>query len=86
VSAGAASDRQDERYYRGTILRVHAGSQTGVLRTSNGRDVPFTGRDLELVGAAGGFASLRPGLEVGFDLGRTSRGLCVSLIRVYEAP
>jgi hypothetical protein len=82
----SADSGRDERYYHGTILRVHAGSRTGVLRTSNGRDLPFTARDLELVGASRGFASLRPGLEVGFDLGRTSSGLCVSLIRVYEAP
>ena len=57
-----------------------------MLRTSNGRDVPFAARDLQVIGASNGFASLRPGLEVGFDLGRTGRGLCVSLIRVYEAP
>ena len=82
MSAAAAAD---ERYYHGTILRVHAGSRSGVLRTSGGREVPFAERDLTLVGATRGFASLRPGLTVGFDLGRTSRGLCVSLIRVYEA-
>lgn len=76
----------DERYYRGTILSVHTGSQAGLLRTSSGREVPFAARDLQLVGAPRGFATLRPGLTVGFDLGRTSRGLCVTLIRVYEAP
>jgi hypothetical protein len=83
VSGGTGGD---ERYYHGTILQLHAGSRTGVLRTSSGRAVPFAGRDLEIVGTSRGFASLRPGLEVGFDLGRNSRGLCVSLIRVYEAP
>lgn len=81
----SADPGRDERYHHGTILRVHAGSRTGVLRTSTGREVPFAARDLALVGAARGFASLRPGLAVGFDVGRTSRGLCVSLIRVYEA-
>ncbi len=76
----------DDRYYRGTILSVRAGQQVGMLRTQSGREVPFAARDVQLVGASRGFASLRPGLAVGFDLGRTSRGLCVSLIRVYEAP
>jgi len=80
----AAAPKTDERYYRGTILSVHPGQQVGVLRTSSGREVAFAARDLQLVGAARGFASLRPGLSVGFDLGRTSRGLCVSLIRLYE--
>ncbi len=74
------------RYYRGTILEVHPGSRTGWLRTERGRDVPFAAATLVLLGPHRGFAELRPGQRVGFDLGRTSRGLCVSTIRVYEAP
>ena len=73
-----------DRYYRGTIMRVHLGSRTGWLRTSRGRELPFTGRDLQLIGTDAGFAALRVGQTVGFDLGRTSRGLCVTTIRVYE--
>ena len=75
-----------ERYYQGTILRVYPGSRTGTLRTGKGREVPFAADDLELVGTSRGFSTLRPGLRVGFDLGRTSRGLCVTTIRVYETP
>ena len=71
-------------YYRGTIVRVHPGSRTGWLRTSRGREVPFNGRDVQLLGTEGGFAALRVGQIVGFDLGRTSRGLCVTTIRVYD--
>jgi hypothetical protein len=73
-----------DRYYQGTIVRVNAGSRTGWLRTSRGRELPFNGRDVQLIGAPAGFASLRVGLAVGFDLGRTSSGLCVTAIRVYE--
>lgn len=73
----------DDRYYQGTILRLSVGSRTGWLRSASGRDFPFAAADLALVGAPLGFGSLREGLRVGFDLGRTSRGLCVSVIRVY---
>jgi hypothetical protein len=73
-----------DRYYRGTIIRVNVGSRTGWLRTNRGRELPFTGRDLLVLGSPAGFAALRVGLTVGFDLGRTSRGLCVTTIRVYE--
>jgi cold shock CspA family protein len=73
-----------ERYYQGTILRVYPGSRTGWLSTAKGREVSFVARDLQLLGAAQGFSTLRAGLRVGFDLGRTSRGLCVTTIRVYE--
>ena len=75
-----------DRYYRGTIVRVQPGSRTGWLRTDNGRDLPFAAADLTLLGTSEGFPALRAGLRVGFDLGRTSRGLCVTTIRVYEAP
>lgn len=75
-----------ERYYQGTIVAVHPGSRTGWLRTDHGREIPFAAPTLTLLGTDRGFAALRPGLHVGFDLGRTSRGLCVSAIRVYEAP
>jgi hypothetical protein len=74
------------RYYDGIIVSVHPGSRTGWLRTMKGRDVPFAARDLQLLGASEGFSELRAGLRVGFDLGRTSRGLCATTIRVYEAP
>jgi hypothetical protein len=74
------------RYYQGTIIRVHAGSRTGWLRSDHGREIPFAESSMQLVGATEGFAALRPGLRVGFDLGRTSHGLCVTMIRVYEAP
>jgi hypothetical protein len=73
-----------DRYYQGTILRLNPGSRTGSVRTAKGREIPFAARDLVLVGAAGGFDVLREGLHVGFDLGRTSSGLCVTVIRVYE--
>jgi hypothetical protein len=75
-----------ERYYQGTILSLHPGSETGWLRSDKGREIPFAGRDLQLIGTTRGFAALRVGLRVGFDLGRDSRGLCATTIRVYEAP
>jgi hypothetical protein len=73
-----------DRYYQGTIVRLNPGSRTGWLRSSRGRELPFVDRDVQLIGAEDGFASLRVGLVVGFDLGRTSSGLCATTIRVYE--
>lgn len=75
----------EDRFYRGTITAVQPGSRTGWLRSERGRDLPFASAHLTLLGSAS-FADLRPGLRVGFDVGRTSRGLCVTTIRVYEAP
>lgn len=83
MSADAASF--ESRYCRGTISVVHSGSRAGWLPTENGRDFPFAAAHPRLLGAQR-FAVLRPGLRVGFDLGRNERGLCVTTIRVYETP
>jgi hypothetical protein len=83
VVAGA---EDSERYYRGTIACLNPGSRTGSVRSLKGRDFPFAARDLIVVGAARGFDALHEGLRVGFDVGRTSSGLCVTVIRVYERP
>lgn len=83
--AEAAESGEHDRYYQPSILRVHTGSRTGRLRTTRGRDVPFDARHVQILGTTGGFATLVPGRRVGFDLGRTSRGLCVTTIRVYES-
>jgi cold shock CspA family protein len=63
---------------------VYPGGTSGVLRTGNGRDIPFTARDVRILGTTRGLATLREGMNVGFDLGRTSGGLRVTTIRVYD--
>jgi hypothetical protein len=67
-------------------MRLYPGSRTGVVRTSTGRDVPFAVDDVRILGTEAGFAALREGMPVGFDLGRTSRGLRVTVIRVFARP
>lgn len=76
----------EDRFYQGTIVRVHAGSRSGVLRTGNGREVLFAAADVQILGTPRGFAALHEDMRVGFDLGRTSRGLRVTTIRVYDDP
>jgi len=83
---GAASRGDDtvrSRFYVGRIVRLFPGSRSGVVRTGSGRDVAFDLAGARLVGADAGFAGLREGMEVGFDLGWTARGVRVTLIRVF---
>jgi len=77
-----AEDPRD-RFYRGVLVRLRPGSHTGVVRTGSGRDVEFALRDIRLLGSSDGFAGLREGMEVGFDLGWTSRGVRVTLLKVF---
>lgn len=80
----ADSEASEDSFYQGTIIRVHPGSRSGVLRTGNGREVAFAVPDVLILGTAHGFAALREGMRVGFDLGRTSRGLRVTTIRIRD--
>lgn len=75
-------DPPAEQYYRGTIIRVNYGSGSGMLRTGNGREVRFVMPFVELIGVKR-VEELTEGMEVGFDLGWTARGLRVTKIRVY---
>jgi len=90
VSDGASRDDGDipaddprARFYVGTIVRLHPGSRSGVVRTGSGREVPFVVMGVRFLGD-GGFGALREGMQVGFDVGWTSRGVRVTTIRIFD--
>lgn len=68
------------RYYQGQIRQLKRGSETGVVRSSTGRDIPFVFRFVESRGALRYFSDLREGMAVGFDVGWTSSGLRVTVL------
>jgi hypothetical protein len=71
-------------YYRGVITRVYYGSESGTLRSEGtGREYRFRYPFVEIRGAIPRIDGLREGMAVGFDLGWTSRGRRVTVIRVY---
>lgn len=73
------------QYYRGVIERVYYGTESGTLRSEgSGRVYQFRASSLEIRGPIPRVDGLREGMTVGFDLSRTSRGVRVSVIRVYE--
>lgn len=74
-----------QRFYQGVITRVYYGSQTGTLRSDGtGREYRFKAPFVDVVGAVARIDGLREGMRVGFDLGWTSSGPRVTLIRVYD--
>ena len=73
-----------DRYYRGTIARVYYGSETGTLISdTSGREYHFKFPFVQIIGPIPRVDGLRVGMQVGFDVGWTSRGLRVTVIRVY---
>lgn len=84
VASPSATIAGPERYYRGVITRVYYGSESGVLRSeATGREYPFRAPFVDIQGAIPRIDGLREGMSVGFDLGWTSRGQLVTLIRVF---
>jgi hypothetical protein len=79
-------DSAVDKFYRGTIVRLFRGSQRGVVRSQRGREIPFRFSSVVTTGPLRRFDSLREGMEVGFDVGWTSKGLCVTVLRVLEPP
>ena len=82
--AGETPTDPDARYYRGVISRVYYGSESGTLVSeATGREYQFKFPFVEIIGPIPRIDGLREGMSVGFDLGWTSRGRRVTVIRVY---
>jgi len=73
-----------EKYYIGTIVRLYAGSERGVVRSATGREIPFKFAHVTMVGARRHFHDLQEGATVGYDVSWTSRGLRVSVLRLPD--
>ena len=82
--AAPGGDAPADHYYRGVISRVYYGSESGTLRAdASGREYRFKFPFVEVRGPIPRIDGLREGMRVGFDLGWTSRGIRVTLIKVY---
>lgn len=71
-------------FYHGTILRLSPKKNRGMVRTSSGREIPFSYDHLELSGPVKHPRELREGLVVGYDMSWTSSGLRVTKIKTYR--
>ena len=72
------------KFYRGTVLKLSRGAQRGTIRSDSGRNIPFMFTHVTMVGPHQRFDDLHEGLEVGYDVSWTSRGLRVSVIRIPD--
>lgn len=72
------------RFYSGVIAEVNWGRGTGVVRSGNGRDIPFDFPLVVIVGERRRIEHLHPGMRVGFDVGRTSKGLRITHLKIFD--
>jgi hypothetical protein len=79
-----AADEPRDKFYRGRIKKLFLGTEMGIVRSGNGRELPFTFRHVTMVGNARRFDELREGMSVGFDVGWTSKGLVVTVLQTDD--
>jgi hypothetical protein len=82
-------EESSDLFYRGILLHFARGTGMGVVRsTRTGREVPFELVHVRVLGPEGAPAygdELHEGMEVGYDVGWTSRGLRVTKLFAVRA-
>ncbi len=78
-------DRLHDRFYQGVIHKIASGHETGVVLSDSGKEIPFVFPLLRLIGAPRlDIRFLTEGMRVGFDVGWTSDGLRISVLKIYD--
>lgn len=73
-----------DNFYHGVIKRLFRGAEGGIVRSATGREIPFTFLHVTMLGTQRRFEDLHEGMAVGFDVGWTSSGLRVTVLRVDD--
>lgn len=84
MSDESAEPEDGPKFYQGTVVKLHRGSERGIIRSASGKEIPFRFVHVTMVGPYRHFDDLREGLEVGYDVSWTSSGLRVSVIRIPD--
>lgn len=74
---------QDDKFRKGKIIKYFPQSGYGFVRDVNGREIYFHLDELRFVGAKNDRRYVTEGAPVGIDVGRTSRGLRVTRLKIY---
>jgi len=80
----ARTPEPDDLFYHGTIATVNWSRGDGVVRSDNGREIPFDFQFVTMIGGRRRIEHLLPGMRVGFDVGWTSKGLRITAIKIYD--
>lgn len=78
-------EQPEDLFYHGVIRKIFWRSETGIVCSDSGKEVSFSFPFVTLVGVPRqDMRYLREGMRVGFDVGWTSKGLRVMVIKIYE--
>ena len=80
-----AADAPPDRFYKGVIHKISADTESGVVRSDSGKQIPFVFPFLRLIGAPRqDVRFLTEGMRVGFDVGWTDKGLRIATIKIDD--
>jgi cold shock CspA family protein len=78
-------EQQGDLFYHGIVSKIFWSSESGVILSESGKEFSFVFPFVKLIGVPRqDVRFLREGMRVGFDVGRTPKGLRVSIIKVYD--
>ena len=77
------SAKSEDKWRQGKIVKFSPQSGYGFIRDQQGKEVYFHLDEVRFVGAKNDKTWVREGLSVGIDVGRTSRGLRVTRLKIY---
>ena len=75
---------RDDSYHHGVVTQLFPSTNTGIVRTESGREVPFSYEFVILLGRAQSPLDLKEGEAVGYDLGWTPKGIMITKIKTYS--
>lgn len=78
-------ERRGDLFSQGVVSKIFWSNDSGIIHSDTGKDIPFVFPFVTLLGVPRqDIRYLREGMRVGFDVGRTSKGLRVSVIKIYD--
>ena len=75
---------QSDLFHHGVITKLFPTNNMGFVLTEGGHEVPFSYELVILLGDVQKPGALKEGMEVGYDLTWTSKGLRISKIKVFS--
>lgn len=72
----------EDRFSKGRVVKYFPQSHYGFIKDKRGKDVYFNVDELRFSGEKGR-EYLKEGIEVGYDVAWTSKGLHISKIKIY---
>lgn len=73
----------EDKFRKGRIIKFFPHAGYGFVRDLGGKEVYFHLDEIRFLGSKNDRRYVSEGAPVGFDIGRTSRGLRVTLMKIY---